>query len=83
MPFIKNLVTLGIEANLRIVDPVQYRNASTNSTRPHGAAVRVLEYPGRLVAQLLFLAGGHDARLAELDPVIDALIEKSSRPTTA
>ncbi|MBV9968772.1 MAG: ABC transporter substrate-binding protein, partial [Xanthobacteraceae bacterium] len=25
MPFIKNLKTLGIEANLRIVDPVQYR----------------------------------------------------------
>jgi microcin C transport system substrate-binding protein len=25
MPFIKNLSTLGIEANLRIVDPVQYR----------------------------------------------------------
>ena len=25
MPFIKNLATLGIEANLRIVDPVQYR----------------------------------------------------------
>src|SRR5260370_115937 len=25
MPFIKNLNTLGIEANLRIVDPVQYR----------------------------------------------------------
>jgi microcin C transport system substrate-binding protein len=25
MPFIKNLRTLGIEANLRIVDPVQYR----------------------------------------------------------
>src|SRR5215471_9921494 len=25
MPFIKNLGTLGIEANLRIVDPVQYR----------------------------------------------------------
>jgi microcin C transport system substrate-binding protein len=24
-PFIKNLGTLGIEANLRIVDPVQYR----------------------------------------------------------
>jgi microcin C transport system substrate-binding protein len=25
MPFVKNLATLGIEANLRIVDPVQYR----------------------------------------------------------
>ncbi len=25
MPFIKNLGTLGVEANLRIVDPVQYR----------------------------------------------------------
>jgi microcin C transport system substrate-binding protein len=25
MPFIKNLGTLGIEANLRLVDPVQYR----------------------------------------------------------
>ena len=25
MPFIKNLATLGIDATLRIVDPVQYR----------------------------------------------------------
>src|SRR6202011_6378777 len=25
MPFIKNLATLGIEATLRLVDPVQYR----------------------------------------------------------
>jgi microcin C transport system substrate-binding protein len=25
MPFIKNLGTLGIEATLRLVDPVQYR----------------------------------------------------------
>ena len=25
MPFIKNLGTLGIEATLRVVDPVQYR----------------------------------------------------------
>jgi microcin C transport system substrate-binding protein len=30
MPFIKNLRTLGIEANLRIVDPVQYRKRVDN-----------------------------------------------------
>src|SRR5205085_2294774 len=26
MPYIKNLATLGLEANLRVVDPVQYRS---------------------------------------------------------
>jgi microcin C transport system substrate-binding protein len=31
MPFIKNLATLGIEANLRIVDPVQYRKRVDDS----------------------------------------------------
>src|SRR5262245_37228497 len=33
--------------------------------RPDGAAVRFLEHPRRLVAQLLLLAGRRDARLAE------------------
>ena len=66
MPFIKNLGTLGIEANLRVVDPVQFRAPSRRLRLRHdGAAVRLLHHTRRLVAQLFLLPGGDLARLAE------------------
>jgi microcin C transport system substrate-binding protein len=81
MPFIKNLRTLGIEANLRIVDPVQYRK-------------RVDDFDFDITVQRFSFAStpGHSLRsyfssqaaamrgsqnLAGIsDPVIDALIDK-------
>ena len=66
MPFIKNLGTLGIDANSahrrsRAVPQARRRFR----LRPHGAAVRLLQHAGRLVAHLLLLAGRRDARHAE------------------
>jgi microcin C transport system substrate-binding protein len=81
MSFIKNLGTLGIDANLRIVDPVQYRK-------------RVDDFDFDLTVQRLgfsstpgdSLRSYFSSRAAELkgsqnlagiaDPVIDALIER-------
>src|SRR5438067_12088356 len=81
MPFIKNLGTLGIEANLRIVDPVQYRKRVDDfdfdltvqrfsfSSTP-GASLRTF-----FSSQSAAMRGSPN--LAGLsDPVIDALIEK-------
>ena len=94
LPFIKNLATLGIEANLRIVDPVQYRARIDDfdfdmtslrfamSSTP-GDGLRTL-----FSSQTARVKGSQNlAGIA--DPVIDALIEKivsaDSRPalTTA
>ena len=89
MPFIKNLGTLGIEASLRIVDPVQYRARRDDfdfditvdrfgfSTTP-GDSLR-----SYFSAQAAALKGSNNlAGIA--DPAIDALIEKiiaaESRP---
>jgi microcin C transport system substrate-binding protein len=81
MPFIKNLGTLGIEANLRIVDPVQYRK-------------RVDEFDFDLTVQRFGFSNtpgdslrsffssqaaamrGSQNLAGMADPVIDALIEK-------
>src|SRR5947209_1019791 len=81
MPFIKNLNTLGIEANLRIVDPVQYRKRVDDfdfdltvqrfgfSTTP-GDSLRIF-----FSSQAAAMRGSQN--LAGIsDPVIDALIEK-------
>jgi microcin C transport system substrate-binding protein len=89
MPFIKNLATLGIEANLRIVDPVQYRKRVDEfdfdilvqrfsfSNTP-GDALRTF-----FSSQAAALKGSQNVG-GMADPVIDALIEKviaaNSRP---
>jgi microcin C transport system substrate-binding protein len=81
MPFIKNLGTLGIEANLRIVDPVQYRKRVDDfdfdltiqrfsfSSTP-GDSLR-----SYFSSQAAAMKGSQN--LAGIsDPVIDALIDK-------
>jgi microcin C transport system substrate-binding protein len=81
MPFIKNLKTLGIEASLRIVDPVQYRarvddfdfditvDRASFSTIP-GDSLR-----SYFSSQAAAMKGSHNlAGIA--DPAVDALIEK-------
>jgi microcin C transport system substrate-binding protein len=81
MPFIKNLGTLGIEANLRIVDPVQYRKRVDDfdfdltvqrfgfSNTP-GDSLRSF-----FSSQAAAMRGSQN--LAGIsDPVIDALIDK-------
>jgi microcin C transport system substrate-binding protein len=81
MPFIKNLGTLGIEANLRIVDPVQYRKRVDEfdfdltvqrfgfSNTP-GDSLRSF-----FSSQAATMRGSQN--LAGIsDPVIDALIDK-------
>jgi microcin C transport system substrate-binding protein len=81
MPFIKNIGTLGIEANLRIVDPVQYRKRVDDfdfdltvqrfgfSSTP-GDSLRSF-----FSSQAAGMRGSQN--LAGMsDPVIDALIEK-------
>jgi microcin C transport system substrate-binding protein len=81
MPFIKNLGTLGIEANLRVVEPVQYRKRVDDfdfdltiqrfsfSSTP-GDSLR-----SYFSSQAAALRGSQN--LAGIsDPVIDALIDK-------
>src|SRR5215510_11234431 len=81
MPFIKNLGVLGIEANLRIVDPVQYRKRVDDfdfdltvqrfgfSSTP-GDSLRTF-----FSSQAAAMRGSQN--LAGMsDPVVDALIEK-------
>jgi microcin C transport system substrate-binding protein len=81
MPFIKNLGTLGIDANLRIVDPVQYRKRVDDfdfditvqrfgfSNTP-GDSLRTF-----FSSQAAGMRGSQN--LAGIsDPVIDALIDK-------
>ena len=59
MPFIKNLAVLGIEANLRIVDPVQFRKRVDDFD--FDLTVQRFSFsstPGRFASQLFHLAGG-------------------------
>ena len=89
MPYIKNLGTLGIDANLRIVDPVQYRKRVDDfdfditvqrfsfSTLP-GDSLR-----SYFTSQAAAIKGSQNlAGIA--DPVVDALVDKiiaaESRP---
>jgi microcin C transport system substrate-binding protein len=81
LPFIKNLATLGIDANLRIVDPVQYRarlddfdfdltSLRFSMSATPGDGLRTL-----FSSQAAAVKGSRNlAGIA--DPVIDALIEK-------
>jgi microcin C transport system substrate-binding protein len=81
MPFIKNLATLGIEANLRVVDPVQFRKRLDDfdfdltvqrfgfSTTP-GDGLRIF-FSSRAAAMK-----GSQNIAGMADPVIDALIER-------
>jgi microcin C transport system substrate-binding protein len=81
MPFIKNLRTLGIEATLRIVDPVQYRARVDDfdfdvtvdrfgfSTIP-GDSLRVY------FSSLAAATKGSQNLAGIADPAIDALIDK-------
>ena len=81
MPFIKNLGTLGIEANLRIVDPVQYRKRVDDFD--FDLTVQRFSFsstPGDSLrnffsSQAAALKGSQN--LAGIsDPVVDALIER-------
>jgi microcin C transport system substrate-binding protein len=81
MPFIKNLGVLGIEANLRIVDPVQYRKRVDEfdfditmqrfnfSTTPGDSLRNFFSSSSAKTNGSYNLAG-------MADPVLDALIEK-------
>jgi microcin C transport system substrate-binding protein len=81
MPFIKNLGVLGIDATLRIVDPVQYRRRVDDfdfdltvtrfnfSTTPGDALRTYFSSSAAAVKGSQNLAG-------MADPVVDALIEK-------
>ena len=80
MPFIKNLGTLGIDATLRLVDPVQYRarvddfdfditSSASASRRRRATALRTY-----FSSQAADIKGSHNlAGIA--DPAIDALID--------
>jgi microcin C transport system substrate-binding protein len=81
MPYIKNLAVLGIDANLRVVDPVQYR--ARRDAFDFDITVERLGYssiPGDALrsdfsSQAAALKGSNNlAGIA--DPAIDALIDK-------
>jgi microcin C transport system substrate-binding protein len=90
MPFIKNLGTLGIDATLRIVDPVQYRarrddfDFDLTVDRFGFASTPGDSLRSYFSSQAAALKGSNNlAGMA--DPVVDALIDKiiaaQSRPT--
>jgi microcin C transport system substrate-binding protein len=81
MPFIKNLATIGIDATLRVVDPVQYRKRVDefdyditverfNFSSTPGDSLR-----SYFSAQSANMAGSYN-RAGIADPVVDTLIEK-------
>jgi microcin C transport system substrate-binding protein len=81
MPFIKNLKTLGIEANLRIVDPVQYRarvddfDFDVTVDRAGFSTIPGDSLRSYFSSQAAATKGSRNlAGIA--DPAIDALIEK-------
>ena len=81
-PYIKNLGTLGIEASLRLVDPVQYRARRRGFRFRHGD--RALQHVGDAGRQHAAVTSRRrppttkgSYNLAGIDnPAIDALIEK-------
>ncbi len=81
MPFIKNLATVGIDATLRVVDPVQFRKRVDefdyditverfNFSSTPGDSLR-----SYFSSQSASMAGSFN-RAGIADPVVDALIEK-------
>jgi microcin C transport system substrate-binding protein len=89
MPFIKNLGTLGIEATLRIVDPVQYQarcdafdfditvERFSFSATPGDALRSYFSSPAAALTGSKNLAGMADPAI---DALIDAIIAAPSRP---
>ena len=85
MPFIKNLAVLGIDATLRVVDPVQYRKRVDDFD--FDITVQRFSFsstPGDSLRSYLHLAGGRASKGSQnlagiADPVIDALIEQDHR----
>ena len=66
MPYIKNLAVLGIDANIRMVDPVQLEVAHQRlRLRCGDSALRLLDGPRRVAALILLLALRDAERLAE------------------
>ena len=81
MPFIKNLATIGIDATLRVVDPVQFRKRVDefdyditverfNFSSTPGDSLR-----NYFSSQSASIPGSYN-RAGIADPVVDALIEK-------
>jgi microcin C transport system substrate-binding protein len=81
MPFIKNLATLGIEASVRIVDPVQFRARLDDFD--FDITVQQLGFstlPGGLL-RTYFSSGAATTKGSQnlagiADPVVDALIDR-------
>src|SRR6266516_1341224 len=81
MPFIKNLGTLGIEANLRIVDPVQYRKRVDEfdfdlTVQRFGFSATPADSLRTFFSSQSAAMRGSQNLAGMSDPVIDALIEK-------
>jgi microcin C transport system substrate-binding protein len=81
MPFIKNLGTLGIEANLRIVDPVQYRKRLDDfdfdlTVQRFGFSSTPGDSLRSFFSSQAAAMRGSQNLAGMADPVIDALIEK-------
>src|SRR5262249_42079917 len=81
MPFIKNLGTLGIEANLRIVDPVQYRKRVDEfdfdlTVQRFGFSATPGDSLRTFFSSQSATMRGSQNLAGMSDPVIDALIEK-------
>ncbi len=89
MPFIKNLATLGIEATLRVVDPVQYRARTDEfdfditvqrfsfSTTPGDSLRSYFSSQAAATKGSNNLAGMADSAI---DALIDAIIAAPTRP---
>ena len=85
MPFIKNLATLGIEATLRIVDPVQIQQrASTTSISTSRSSASASRRRRAIRCALISprrrpTSKGSQNLAGIADPAIDALIDKHHR----
>ena len=81
LPYIRNLATLGIDASLRIVDPVAIpAPARRLRFRHHGRALQLLRDAGRFAAQPIFPRRRRRPRARRTSPAspirsIDALID--------
>jgi microcin C transport system substrate-binding protein len=80
MPFIKNLATIGIDATLRIVDPVQYRKRVDEFD--YDVTVERMSFsttPGDSLRSFFSSESAHrpgsNNRAGIADPVVDTLIE--------